>query len=165
MPLYELFCLTRPGLPRKELVKIIMKACNPIVASKGVITDIKSFGEQQLAYKVKIPGDKFDHVRLYHPSIPPYQLHTHFFLTLPHAFISPDPPPPSPSPQAAVWQCTFASNPTTLSEIDQQLRVDERIVRWLFFRRQLHPSTLLPNSYAIAQQARHLLNQPPPPPQ
>jgi small subunit ribosomal protein S6 len=56
MPLYELFCLARPRLGKAALAEIIRGAGNAVLARGGVVTDVKSFGEQPLAYEIRRPG-------------------------------------------------------------------------------------------------------------
>lgn len=63
MPLYALFCLTRPQAGREALTQIIKTAGQAVLARGGVLTDVTFFGEQQLAYEVRKPAGKFDQVR------------------------------------------------------------------------------------------------------
>lgn len=63
MPLYELFCLARPQLPKQQLADIMRKAGVAVFGKGGVITDIKSFGEQPLAYDIRKPSGKYRTVR------------------------------------------------------------------------------------------------------
>jgi small subunit ribosomal protein S6 len=67
MPLYELLCLTRPELARPEITKIIQRIGTSVLSSGGIITDIKSYSNQLLAYDIRVPYKKFDEVR----EIPP----------------------------------------------------------------------------------------------
>lgn len=62
MPLYELFCLAKPRLQKKQLAEIMKVANSAVLNHGGVITDIKSFGQQPLAYEIKRPGEKFSEV-------------------------------------------------------------------------------------------------------
>lgn len=63
MPVYELFCLARPGLAKQSLAAVIDKAGKAVFGSNGVLTDIKSFGERELAYPIRKAGSKFSEVR------------------------------------------------------------------------------------------------------
>lgn len=63
MPLYELFCLTRPAAGRQALAQIIKTAGQAVHARGGVVTDVTFFGQQQLAYEIRKPAGKFDQVR------------------------------------------------------------------------------------------------------
>lgn len=63
MPLYELFCLAKPRIGKQALADIIKLAGRTVLDKGGVITDVKSFGEQKLAYEIRKPGAKFEEVR------------------------------------------------------------------------------------------------------
>lgn len=58
MPLYELFCLSKANLPKTQIAEIIKHASQVVLRHSGVITDIKSFGEQKLAYEIRRPGER-----------------------------------------------------------------------------------------------------------
>lgn len=62
MPLYELFCLAKPGLG-KRLGDVIKIAGRKVIDEGGVLTDIKYFGEQPTAYEIRKPGEKYSEVR------------------------------------------------------------------------------------------------------
>lgn len=62
MPLYELFCLARPQLAKAQMADIIKLAGRTVLDKGGVITDIKSFGDQSLAYEIQRPGERHSHV-------------------------------------------------------------------------------------------------------
>lgn len=68
MPLYELFCLARPRLGKSQLADIIKLAGRTVLDKGGVITDVKSFGEQRLAYEIRKPGERHSQVRIGIPS-------------------------------------------------------------------------------------------------
>ena len=42
---------------------IIKLAGRTVLDKGGVITDVKSFGEQKLAYEIRRPGEKYEEVR------------------------------------------------------------------------------------------------------
>ena len=56
MPLYELFCVARPALSRSECITLIQNAATAVLQRGGILTDIKSFGERELAYEIRRPG-------------------------------------------------------------------------------------------------------------
>lgn len=62
MPVYELFCLARPGLPLKTLAAVIEKSGKAVFGNSGVLTDIRSYGDQELAYPIRKAGSKFTEV-------------------------------------------------------------------------------------------------------
>ena len=63
MPLYELFCLARPRLPKAQLGDIIKLAARTVLDKGGLLTDVKSFGERELAYEIRKPGAKYNEVK------------------------------------------------------------------------------------------------------
>ncbi|WIA29583.1 hypothetical protein OEZ86_012075 [Tetradesmus obliquus] len=65
MPLYELLCLARPLLPRDELGRMIQKVGSMVYSKGGVITNVHSYGEQNLAYKIKGVQGKFDKAQIW----------------------------------------------------------------------------------------------------
>jgi hypothetical protein len=62
MPLYELLCLVRPSLPRDALQRVIKKVGNVVYDSGGVVTNFLSYGEQQLAYRIRGVSGKHEQV-------------------------------------------------------------------------------------------------------
>jgi small subunit ribosomal protein S6 len=65
MPLYELFCLSRAKLPKSQMAEIIKHASQIVLRHSGVITDIKSFGEQRLAYEIRRPGERHSEAHMW----------------------------------------------------------------------------------------------------
>lgn len=63
MPLYELFCLTRPTLLKTQLGEIIKRTAKGVLENDGVVTDIKYFGINALAKAVKSGNERFTDVR------------------------------------------------------------------------------------------------------
>jgi hypothetical protein len=57
--LYELFCLAKPGLPKGQLGAMINLAGKKVLEGGGVLTDIKYFGDQPLAYEIRKTGAKY----------------------------------------------------------------------------------------------------------
>ena len=62
MPLYELFCMARPALARPDAAQLIRNIAGAVLNRDGVLTDIKSFGDRQLAYTIKRPGQRYEEV-------------------------------------------------------------------------------------------------------
>jgi ribosomal protein S6 len=67
MPLYELLCLAQPALPRENVVRMIQRVATVLYTNGGVITDLQSYGDQQLAYKIKGTRGKYEQVSCWHP--------------------------------------------------------------------------------------------------
>ena len=63
MPLYELFCVSRPALSRSECITLIQTSASAVLQRGGILTDIKSFGERELAYEIRRPGLRMKEVR------------------------------------------------------------------------------------------------------
>ncbi|KAI5068186.1 hypothetical protein GOP47_0016531 [Adiantum capillus-veneris] len=60
MPLYDCVLLFKPTVDRKSVVNLMSTLGRLIYAHKGVITDIKSFGNIFLAYTIKKHSERFD---------------------------------------------------------------------------------------------------------
>ncbi|KAL6771723.1 MRPS6 [Auxenochlorella protothecoides x Auxenochlorella symbiontica] len=65
MPLYELFCLAKPGLGKPHLASMISSIGKKVLASGGVLTDVKSHGEQALAYDIRRPGERYSQAHIW----------------------------------------------------------------------------------------------------
>lgn len=50
-----------------------------------------------------------------------------------------------------MWQLTFAAVPDTVKEMEDALRLDERVIRWVVLKRKKNEP--LPSSYRIARAA------------
>lgn len=74
MPLYEILCMARPLSARKELVEIVSRAGNAVLSSGGIVIDVKSYGQQTLAYTIKTrSGEKMRQVRGSSAKIPDHE--------------------------------------------------------------------------------------------
>lgn len=62
MPLYELLCLSKPALPRAELVAMMQRVSLVIMQRGGVLTNLLSYGEQHLAYDLRRPFERYSKV-------------------------------------------------------------------------------------------------------
>eukprot|EP00884_Botryococcus_braunii_P022628 jgi/Botrbrau1/9049/Bobra.0376s0025.1 len=60
MVLYELFCLARPQLGRAQYFDIIRSSATTILSGGGVLTDVKSFDERELAYPIFRSGTRIE---------------------------------------------------------------------------------------------------------
>lgn len=63
MPVYELFCLAKPALGKAQLASMITDIGKMVLSSGGVLTDVRSYGKQQLAYDIRRPGERYPEVR------------------------------------------------------------------------------------------------------
>lgn len=64
MVLYELFCLARPHLGRTQYFDIVKSSATTVLSRGGVLTDIKSFDERELAYPIFRSGTRIEEVRV-----------------------------------------------------------------------------------------------------
>lgn len=55
MPVYELFALLRADLPRSQIAEVLRRTGTAVLNGNGVLTDIKCYGEQPLAYRIPSP--------------------------------------------------------------------------------------------------------------
>ena len=62
MPVYELFCLARPQLPKEQLASVIKTACTSVFSNNGVLTEVQSYDLRDLAYPIRKAGSKYEQV-------------------------------------------------------------------------------------------------------
>ena len=137
MPLYELFCMARPALARPDAAQLIRNIAGAVLNRDGVLTDIKSFGDRQLAYTIKRPGQRYEEVILLPAGTfgvgrvdlslisddgqivtsAPQWLHVVATLYLWR------PPNDSALLQAFMWQVDFATSPSVLEDLKHLLKV------------------------------------------
>lgn len=61
MPVYELFALLRADLPREKIADVLRRVGTTVHNGNGVLTDLKSYGQQPLAYRINSPaGYQYD---------------------------------------------------------------------------------------------------------
>lgn len=141
MPLYELLALGVPRLPKSEVARIIQRLGRAVYDRGGVVTNVKSYGEQPLAYKIRGTSGKYDQVsRLLGGR------RSLLLSPAARALSRPSPPPPPqthptqpPTTQAHIWQLDFAVAPQALADLRHELRVDERLLRWAVVKRRAAP--------------------------
>lgn len=62
MPAYELLCLCAPALGKQQLGNIVQRVASVLYSKQAVITDVKSYGDTPLAYKIKGTRGKYEQV-------------------------------------------------------------------------------------------------------
>lgn len=62
MPLYQLFCLARPQLPKDKLADTIRRIGQAIFSQKGLLVDLQHYGDRPLAKQVRQPGAAYNFV-------------------------------------------------------------------------------------------------------
>ncbi|KAK9837541.1 hypothetical protein WJX84_006000 [Apatococcus fuscideae] len=108
MPLYQLFCLARPQLPKEKIAETIRRVGQSVFVQKGLILDMQHYGDRPLAKKVRQPGAAFNF--------------------------------------AAMWQLTFVAAPATIKDLQNSLKLDEQVLRYVFLKQPQRPS--YPSTYA-----------------
>lgn len=63
MPLYDVMAIVKGAMPQQQVAMILKKAANAVLDNGGVLTDVRSFGVNRLAYTIRKYGEKFDEVR------------------------------------------------------------------------------------------------------
>ena len=63
MPLYSMFCMAKPAIGRSAVGSMMRLAGTTVLEKGGVLTDIVSFGQQDLAYDIRNQGVKYSQVR------------------------------------------------------------------------------------------------------
>lgn len=56
--------MAKPALARAQASQLLRSAASAVLNKGGVLTDIKSYGERELAYEIRRPGMKLNEVRL-----------------------------------------------------------------------------------------------------
>uniref|UniRef100_A0A061R2B5 Small subunit ribosomal protein S6 n=1 Tax=Tetraselmis sp. GSL018 TaxID=582737 RepID=A0A061R2B5_9CHLO len=76
MPLYQLFGLAKPSLPLPALASVLQNVGHTVLSSNGVVTDVKSFGQQDLAYDIKTRTGRYTQAQMFllSFSVPPATL-------------------------------------------------------------------------------------------
>ena len=69
MPLYQLFCLARPQLPKDKLADTIRRVGQAVFSQKGLLVDLQHYGDRPLAKKVRQPGAAYNFVSPCSPSV------------------------------------------------------------------------------------------------
>jgi len=148
MPFYEVFALVKPKLATAQCAEVLRGAATVLLKGGAILTDIKSYGEREIAYKIRRPGAAFDEART-RAGMPGCIAHCAASLGGASRVWR--------VVQAFMWQMGFMADPRTLKELDHQLKVDERVLRFMVFRKRALPK--LPNTYALAKKAKELLTQ------
>ncbi|PNH12878.1 30S ribosomal protein S6 [Tetrabaena socialis] len=65
MPLYELLCLVKPAVRRQEMVTLVRALGDAVYRNGGFVTQLKSYGEQHLAYDLRRPFEKYDRAHIW----------------------------------------------------------------------------------------------------
>lgn len=161
MPLYELFCLTRPAAGRKALAEMIKTAGQAVLQKGGVLTDVTFYGEQKLAYQIRDTTGKFDKVEM-HPCLrntscqassrsrfdrhQPSSCLKYDRLVLMVWLVA---------AQADMWQVQFMVTPPVLSALQHNLTVDERVLRYIVQKKRALPP--YPNTHRVKSFADRLM--------
>ena len=74
MPLYSMFCMAKPAVGRAAVGSMMRLAGNTVLEKGGVLTDIVSFGQQDLAYDIRNQGVKYSQVGASRNHRPPSSL-------------------------------------------------------------------------------------------
>jgi len=141
MPFYEVFALAKPKLATAQCAEVLRGAATVLLKGGAILTDIKSYGEREIAYKIRRPGAAFDEPGCIAHCAASLGGASRVWRVV----------------QAFMWQMGFMADPRTLKELDHQLKVDERVLRFMVFRKRALPK--LPNTYALAKKAKELLTQ------
>mmetsp|Transcript_10446 Transcript_10446/g.18934 ORF Transcript_10446/g.18934 Transcript_10446/m.18934 type:complete len:132 (-) Transcript_10446:324-719(-) len=64
MPLYQLFAIAKPTLPLSGMASTLRTLGGMVFSSGGVVTDITSYGEQDLAYPLKTQAGKYTEAQM-----------------------------------------------------------------------------------------------------
>eukprot|EP00898_Chlorokybus_atmophyticus_P002562 jgi/Chlat1/3306/Chrsp22S03468 len=60
MPLYELLVIAKAALDKGQVASILRRAGSTALTNGGVVTGVRSYGLQQLAYTLRRPGEQHE---------------------------------------------------------------------------------------------------------
>lgn len=137
MPLYDLVCLAKPALERTVLSGMMQRVGTVVMDRGGVLTDIKSYGDQLLAYDIKKPFERYDKVCdcMCTDLCMPTDAYGFVHALLPCHMVLTQSIAPC-CVQAHIWQMTFKLNPQGKQHVDHVLRVNKDVLRWVLVKRQ-----------------------------
>lgn len=151
MPLYDVLAIVKATMPQAQVSMILKKATTAVLENGGVLTGIKSFGVNELAYTIRKYGELHDEVRPGVLSIgvriarsrstragllPCRQLR----LNLPF------------NSQGHYVQLSFFSSPATLPILEHNFRTDERLLRHVIVKKQAMPNLPKPKTLRLIQE-------------
>ncbi len=152
MPLYSMFCMAKPAIGRAAVGSMMRLAGTTVLSKGGVLTDIVSFGQQDLAYDIRNQGVKYSQARGcrtpgYLPTRPQptAACYRPAARRLSSALIM---------WQAEIFQMDFMVDPVALEDLEHNLKVDERVLRYVLQKKD--PLPRLPTTYKVSKLARAL---------
>ena len=146
MPLYQLFAIAKPTVPVSGLAAALRKVGSNVYSSGGVVTEIKSYGEQELAYDIKTAAGKYREVR--HP-----QMCSCDVLSNRMAFLFGS----LRSLQGQMLSMNFMVGPTALADLNHNLKVNEDILRYVVLK--MKPYDRLPRTTKELNKLRESVEQ------
>ena len=151
MPLYSMFCMAKPAIGRAAVGSMMRLAGTTVLNKGGVLTDIVSFGKQDLAYDIRNQGVKYSQVRAL----------SHLRFADPHpagCCVDRSEARRLKSAvtvlQAEIFQMDFMVDPAALEDLEHDLKVDERMLRYVLQKKD--PLPRLPTTYKVSKLARAL---------
>jgi small subunit ribosomal protein S6 len=135
MPLYQLFAIAKPTLPLSGMASTLRTLGGMVFSSGGVVTDITSYGEQDLAYPLKTQAGKYTEVPSY--SLCEFCKHLIFDIwarkltsVIDSYLVT--------AVQAQMVAMDFLVGPKLLPELDHALRVNEDVLRWVVLKKSAY---------------------------
>ena len=136
MPLYDMLAIVKARVPVAQVGQIMKRAAASVYDAGGVLTDVRSFGVNKLAYEIRKAGELHQEARARRPrgrwrSCGSWCRPTRRRRLCRRA----DAPPRRVGTQGHYVQLTFMVPPTALAALEHDLRVDERVVRHIFVKK------------------------------
>ena len=148
-----MFCMAKPAIGRAAVGSMMRLAGTTVLNKGGVLTDIVSFGQQDLAYDIRNQGVKYSQVR--GCRAPCYRLtRTRPAGCCMHRPAARRLDPAASVLQAEIFQMDFMVDPAALEELEHDLKVDERVLRYVLQKKD--PLPRLPTTYKVSKLARAL---------
>ena len=147
MPLYDALAVVASKLPRAQVAVILRKAANAVYEGGGVLTDITSYGSQELAYPIRKYGEVHEEARsrgnpaAFVPRRRRLQIRAvaHWIRW---------------RPQGHYVQLSFYVSPSVLPAIEHNFRTDERLLRHIIVKQT--PYAPLPKPAALRELEMYL---------
>ena len=148
MPLYQLFAIAKPTVPVSGLAAALRKVGSNVYSSGGVVTEIKSYGEQELAYDIKTAAGKYREVG--HPCTCSCQVMFYTMAYLSYSVLL-------RCLQGQMLAMNFMVGPKALGDLNHNLKVNEDILRYVVLK--MKPYDRLPRTTKELNKLRESVEQ------
>lgn len=147
MPLYDVLAIVKGAMPQQQVSMILKRAANAVLDNGGVLTDIKSYGVNELAYGIRKYGELHHEVWAM-----PFCAPAGCEARSPRSAKGLTADPYFPPLQGHYIQLSFFSSPATLPVLEHNFRTDERLLRHVVVKKKAVPNLPKPKQLKIIQE-------------